>query len=95
MERRTLYTLGGLLGAVALSAIVFGRSPKSAASSRLPTDPAEVLETLPSGAGDARRVEIGRLRAALAQNPNHLTLALRLAKIDVQLARERRARRSS
>src|SRR4051812_6740896 len=90
MERRTLYTLAGLGGAVALCALVFGKAPQAAASSaRVPTDPAEVLETLPYAATDARSRQITTLRRTLAAAPKDLPAAVRLAKLDIQLARER------
>jgi Tfp pilus assembly protein PilF len=90
MERRTLYTLAALGGAVALSALIFGKAPQAAASSaRVPTDPAEVLESLPYAAGDARSRQIATLRRTLALAPTDLPAALRLAKLDIQLARER------
>lgn len=90
MDRRTAYTLAGLAGAVALCAVVFGRAPQAAASSaRVPTDPGEVLESLPFAANDARSREISGLRRALAQSPRDLPRALRLARLDIQLSRER------
>lgn len=90
MERRTLYTLGALGGAVALCAVLFGRAPQAAAATwRVPTDPGEVLETLPFGASDARSREIASLRRALAAAPNDLPRAIRLARLDIQLQRER------
>ncbi len=85
MDRRTLYTLGGLGAVVALSAIVFGRAPSATAALRVPTDTGEVLETLP-GKKDPR---IGQLRRAIAANPNDLRAATTLARLDIQLARER------
>lgn len=92
MERRTLYALAGIGGAVALSAILFGRPPQAAASApRVPTDPNEVLETLPFGstASDPQMREAAALRAALAKDPKDLELAVKLARLDIQLARER------
>lgn len=92
MERRTIFTLAGIGGAVALSALLFGRPPAASASApRVPTDPAEVLETLPFGStsSDPRAREADALRRDLAQRPTDLELAIRLARIDIQLARER------
>jgi Tfp pilus assembly protein PilF len=74
---------------VAVAALLFGRPPRSAASSRLPADPGEVLETLPYGASDARAREVASLRRALAKEPASLPAAIRLARLDIQLARER------
>lgn len=90
MDRRSLYTLAGLGAVVALSAIVFGQAPQAAASSaRVPTDPEEVLESLPFVASDVKKREIASLRRALAANPNDLPRALRLARLDITLSRER------
>jgi tetratricopeptide (TPR) repeat protein len=48
-----------------------------------------VLETLPYARGDARSREITALRRTLAATPQDLASALRLAHLDIQLARER------
>lgn len=92
MERRTVYALAGIGGAVALSALLFGRAPTAAASApRVPTDPNEVLETLAFGSAtsDPKSREASALRAELAKNPQDLELATKLAKLDIQLSRER------
>lgn len=93
MDRRSL--LGSLVlgGGIALCLVLFGRSPQSAAAQgRTPTDPSEVLETLPvsvQGSQQGPQREIKSLRRALAVNPNDLQKALRLARLDIGLARER------
>jgi tetratricopeptide (TPR) repeat protein len=90
MERRTLYTLIGLGGAVALSAIVFGSKPQSASSSvHVPANAEEVLEVLPFAATDPRSREISALRRSVAANPKDLPRALRLARLDIELSRQR------
>jgi tetratricopeptide (TPR) repeat protein len=90
MERRTVFTLAGVGAAVTLCALVFGRAPQAAATSaRVPIDPGEVLETLPFAAADPRAREIASLRAALAKSTLDLPGALRLARLDIELARER------
>jgi Tfp pilus assembly protein PilF len=89
VDRRSLYTLAGLGGAVALCALLFGRRPQAAAAARVPVDPDEVLESLPFAANDARSREINELRRALAAAPNDLPRAVRLARLDIMLARER------
>lgn len=92
MERRTVYALAGIGGAVALSALLFGRAPQASASApRVPTDPNEVLETLAFGSAssDPKSREATALRAELAKNPRDLDLATKLAKLDIQLSRER------
>jgi tetratricopeptide (TPR) repeat protein len=88
VERRTLYTLGGLAAAIAVCAVVFGRAPSAAATSRVPNDPGEVLETLP-GARDPKSRRVAELRRAVAANPHDLRAAAALARLDIQLARER------
>jgi tetratricopeptide (TPR) repeat protein len=89
LRRRRYRTLGALGAGVILAVVAFGKAPKAAATYRVPTDPAEVLETVPSGATDARGREIVALRRILAANPGNLRAALRLARLDIQLARER------
>jgi len=92
VERRTVYALAGIGGAVALSAILFGRAPTAAASApRVPSDPNEVLETLAFGSAssDPKSREASALRMELAKNPQDLELATKLAKLDIQLSRER------
>src|SRR5437870_4200516 len=84
MDRRTLGTLVVLAAGVALTAAVFGRSPRAAATERVPTDPAEILERSPGGQG-----EVAALRRVLAVNPKSVPAATRLARIHIRLARER------
>jgi Tfp pilus assembly protein PilF len=55
----------------------------------VPVDPHEVLEALPFAAKDARSREINDLRRAISANPNDLARAVRLARLDIMLARER------
>src|SRR6185295_19010158 len=86
MDRTTAITLGGLLASVGLAAAVFGRAPKAAATERLPTDPGEVLETVPGTAGDPRRAQEIALRRALTANPKNPVLAVTLARLEIQLA---------
>jgi Tfp pilus assembly protein PilF len=90
MERRTLLSVGALAGGVALLALLFGRAPHAAASApRVPSDPEEVLESRPLAASDERSREIVALRRALATSPRDLPRAVRLARLDIMLARER------
>jgi Tfp pilus assembly protein PilF len=90
MERRTIVSVGALAAAVALLAAVFGSAPRAAAfAPRVPADPNEVLESRSLGANDGRSREIGSLRRALAATPRDLPRALRLAQLDIMLARER------
>jgi Tfp pilus assembly protein PilF len=83
--------LGALGAAVVLAVVLAGRSPESSAGTRVPTDPREVLETV-QATGDARSPrtrEMAALRSALAQEPHDLGAAVRLARLDIELARER------
>ncbi len=90
MERRTIISVGALAGAVALLAALFGSAPRAAAfAPRVPADANEVLESRPAGANDGRSREIVGLRRALAATPRDLPRALRLAHLDIVLARER------
>lgn len=52
----------------------------------LPTDDAQVVETLPTPAGGAQQ-ELRGMRRELAKNPNNLALALRLARRYIQIGR--------
>jgi hypothetical protein len=93
MSRTRTRILGALGAAVVLAVVVVGRSRgrESAAGARVPTDPGEVLETVQATA-DARSPrtrEIAALRSALAKEPHDLRAAVRLARLDIELARER------
>ena len=89
MERRTLYTLGGLGGTLAILAAVFGHAPEASAKRRVPTDPNEVLEKLATPANDPRSREVAELRKILKADPKNLPAAARLAQVDIQLSRDR------
>ena len=90
MERRTLLSVGALTGAVAVLALLFGHAPRAVAfAPRAPSDPGEVLEARPLGANDERTREIAGLRRTLATAPRDLPRAVRLARLDIMLARER------
>ena len=90
MNRRSLLGTLALGGSIALCVAFFGRSPHaSAAQGRAPTDAEEVLETLPVTMQSGPNREVKALRRSLAANPSDLPRALRLARIDIGLARER------
>src|SRR4051812_39524893 len=90
MDRRSLYASLALGAGVAVCLLFFGRSPKAAADpGRVPTDPSEVLETLPVSLESGPHKEIKALRRALAARPDDLPRAVRLARLDIGLARER------
>lgn len=77
------------VGAAVLALGCEGRAP---ASERVPFTPASdavVLERVPATAGDARARERASLRRALAGNPAQLERASRLARLDIEEARER------
>jgi Tfp pilus assembly protein PilF len=83
--QKRLATLGTLGLGVVLAIALTGRSPKAVASDRVPTDPNEVLER---GIAPARSEAVS-LKRALANDPRNLRAAVRLARLDIQLARER------
>lgn len=88
LQTRRFAVLGGLGLLILLAIAIAGRTPQAAAALRTPTDPAEVLETV-IGGNDARTRQLRELRGALAIDPKNLRAALLLARIDIQLARER------
>lgn len=83
---RRFAVLGGLGALVVLAILFAGEKPRAAAAVRVPTDPAEVLETLVSG-NDPRAKQAAELRQALATNPKDLGAALALAKANIGLSR--------
>ncbi|MDB4944288.1 MAG: hypothetical protein JWP97_3822 [Labilithrix sp.] len=90
MDRRSLYGSLLLAAGIGLCLLLFGRAPASASTSgRTPLDPSEVLETLPIAVQGGPHREVRGLRRALADNPRDLPRALRLARLDIGLARER------
>ena len=74
------------VGAVILAALFVAIVP-AAAAPFVPTDDAQVLERLPERL-DPSLLELKRLRSALAQNPDDLALAARLARRAIEAARE-------
>jgi predicted Zn-dependent protease len=76
-------------GLVIVVGALFFRPPANADSPRLPTDDSEVLERLPTGAGDANERERERLRLALAARPDDLRTAVALARLDIETSRAR------
>lgn len=90
MPRATAWSVGVTAAAVLLLALVFGRAPHAAAfAPRVPIDRNEVLEVRPFAANDQRGREIAALRRQLAGAPRDLGRAVRLARLDIMLARER------
>jgi tetratricopeptide (TPR) repeat protein len=76
-------------GLVIAGIVVFGRSTPVSAELRTPTDPAEVLERLPEGAArDPKAIALRRQRRALADQPRSLSVALRVASLEIRSARE-------
>lgn len=88
MDRGSAITLGVLVTGVALAAALFGRAPKAAAGTRVPSDPAEVLETALTPTNDPRRREEAALRRVLAASPENVPAAIALARLEIELARE-------
>ena len=89
MERRSLYTVGGLAAVMKMLVVTFGRAPEASAEVRAPKEATEVIETLPFAANDPKRREVAQLRRAVAADPNNLRAAVALARLDIKLARER------
>lgn len=89
MERRSLFTVGGLAAAMTALVVTFGRAPAASADVRVPQDGADVVETLPFSANDPKRREVARLRRTVGADPNNLRAAVDLARLDIKLARER------
>jgi len=79
----------GAAGLLILVGALFFRPPARADSPRLPTDDAEVLERLPTGAADANERERDRLRRVLAAHPDDLRTAATLARLDIEMSRAR------
>ena len=89
MTKRRRYTVGALAAAVVVALVAFGRPPKAAATVRVPAADGEIVESLPFAANDPRRRELAQLRRTLAHDPKNLAAAVRLARIDIRLSRER------
>ncbi len=67
-------------------AILFGVAPKASAAPFTPGSDAQVLETLPTKAGDPVAKELRELRAVLAKNPGDMERAIVLAQRYIDLA---------
>jgi len=78
-----------IAGPLATAIMAFASASIVLAAPRTPTDPAEVLEKLPTQARDATARELIGLRAALAKAPTDAAAAARLAEtyFDMALAR--------
>jgi predicted Zn-dependent protease len=79
----------GAAGLLIVVGALFFRPPAKADSPRLPTDDAEVLEHLPTGAADANERERERLGRVLAAHPEDLRTAAALARLDIEMSRAR------
>jgi hypothetical protein len=79
-----LRVIGWLLVALGLAALADLEA--AAAAPYRPSDDAQVLERLPSAGSKAAR-ELRELHAELARSPRNLSLALRVARRDIDLAR--------
>ena len=77
-RRRWRLLLGALLGVA---------GPVLAAAPFVPTDPDQVLEKLPLAVVDSRARELQGLRRQLAERPNDLDLALRVARRNLEIGR--------
>lgn len=75
--------------AITVAIAAFGRPPNARAPVTTPKDDLEVIATLLGPGSDARRREIADLRRTLAREPTNERAAVRLARLDIVLARER------
>ena len=73
-------------GAILGVAILFGVAPTASAAPFIPGSDAQVLETLPTKAGDPVAKELRELRAVLAKNPGDMERAIVLAQRYIDLA---------
>jgi Tfp pilus assembly protein PilF len=79
----------GAAGLLILVGALFFRPTAKADAPRVPSDDSEVLERLPTGAGNAQERERERLRQGLAAHPDDLRTALTLARLDIETSRAR------
>jgi tetratricopeptide (TPR) repeat protein len=86
--KRSVAVFGGA-GLLILVGALFFRPAAKADSPRRPTDDAEVLERLPTGAADASEKERETLRRVLAAHPDDLRTAVTLARLDIEMSRAR------
>ena len=86
--KRTTYVFGATGALILVGALLFKPSAHGDVP-RLPTDDGEVLERLPTGATDPRDRQRKMLQAALAANPGDVRTACTLARLDIELSRER------
>jgi tetratricopeptide (TPR) repeat protein len=79
------------LGFLAFAAVVYSLRTRDDAASkpRVPTSDGEILERLPSGAGDPRARELEAMRRRLQRTPDDVALATELARHDVEESRAR------
>jgi tetratricopeptide (TPR) repeat protein len=89
VDRRAQLTLAGVAAAIAVAVAAFGKPPNTRAPVTTPEDDREVIATLPVPANDPRRREIRDLRRTLDRDPSNERAAVRLARLDILLARER------
>jgi len=86
--KRTTYVFGATGALILVGALLFRPSARGDVP-RVPTDDGEVLERLPAGATDARERQRRVLEAALARDPGDVRTAVTLARLDIELSRER------
>ncbi|MGA3123113.1 MAG: tetratricopeptide repeat protein [Polyangiaceae bacterium] len=75
--------------ALILTGAIFYRPSVRGDIPRLPHDTSEVLERLPTTVGDPREQERKSLGRMLAVHPDDLRTAIAVARLDIQIARER------
>lgn len=88
MRRASLVLAGATAALIVAGALLF-RPSAQADVPRRPADDGEVLERLPSASTDARERQRRALERALAVDPSDVRTACTLARLDVELSRER------
>jgi predicted Zn-dependent protease len=86
--KRTTYVFGATGALILVGALLFRPSAKGDVP-RLPTDDGEVIQKLPTGSTDPRERQRKMLQAALSANPGDVRTAVALARLDIQISRER------
>jgi predicted Zn-dependent protease len=86
--KRTTYVFGATGALILVGALLFRPSAQGDVP-RVPTDDGEVIQRLPTGSTDPRERQRKALQATLAVNPNDVRTAVALARLDIQISRER------
>lgn len=85
--RRTLLVMFLVTGSLLAVSAVYRRMTPEVSAGRIPAVSNEVLERVPARLNDAFSQKTEALRASLAQNPEDLSAAVRLARLELQEGR--------